>query len=86
MFDRSEADNWDSCAKIYKTYQTIDEIRSNKSNNLLNLEKLEMLKGVVAKDSKKNKMTTYETKVELLEYWGDIELPNGEVLKNKLNI
>ena len=84
VFDRSEADNWDSCAKIYKTYQTIDEIRSNKSNNLLNLEKLEMLKGVVAKDSKKNKMTTYETKVELLEYWGDIELPNGEVLKNKL--
>ena len=84
VFDRSEADNWDSCAKIYKTYQTIDEIKSNKSNNLLNLEKLEMLKGVVAKDSKKNKMTTYETKVELLEYWGDIELPNGEVLKNKL--
>lgn len=84
VFDRSEADNWDSCAKIYKTYQTIDEIKSNKSNNLLNLEKLEILKGVVAKNSKKNKMSTYETKVELLEYWGDIELPSGEILKNKL--
>ena len=84
VFDRNEAENWDSCAKIYKTYQTIDEIKSNKSNNLLNLEKLEMLKGVVAKNSKKNKMSTYETKVELLEYWGDIELPSGEVLKNKL--
>lgn len=84
VFDRHEATNWDACAKIYKTYQTIDEIKSNKSNNLLNLEKLEMLKGVVAKNSKNNKTSTYETKVELLEYWGDIELPNGEILKNKL--
>lgn len=86
VFDRTESDNWDSCAKIYRTYQTLDEIKSNKSNNLLNEEKLEMLKGVVAKKSRKsnNKLTTYERKIEVLEYWGDIELPNGEVLKNKL--
>ena len=84
VFDRTEAGNWDSCAKIYRTYQTIDEIVQNKSNNLLDIEKLEMLKGVVAKNSKKNKMSTYERKVELLEYWGDIELSNGEILKNKL--
>ncbi|MDE6138664.1 MAG: head-tail connector protein, partial [Candidatus Gastranaerophilales bacterium] len=86
VFDRTESDNWDSCAKIYRTYQTLDEIKSNKSNNLLNEEKLEMLKGVVAKKSRKNnnKLTTYERKIEVLEYWGDIELPNGEILKNKL--
>ena len=84
VFDRQEAENWDSCAKIYRTYQTIDEIKSNKSNNLLNAEKLEMLKGVMAKNSKKNRMSTYETKIELLEYWGDVELPNGKILKNKL--
>lgn len=86
VFDKSEVDNWDSCAKIYRTYLTLDEIKSNKSNNLLNEEKLEMLKGVVAKKSRKslNKLTTYERKIEVLEYWGDIELDNGEVLKNKL--
>lgn len=84
VFDRQEVENWDSCAKIYRTYQTIDEIKSNASNNLLDTEKLEMLKGVVAKNSKKNRMSTYETKVELLEYWGDIELPSGKILKNKL--
>ena len=85
VFDKTESDNWDSCAKIYRTYQTFDEIKSNKSNNLLNSEKLETLKGVVAKKGRKNsKLTTYERKIELLEYWGDIELPSGEVLKNKL--
>ena len=84
VFDKSEADNWDSCAKIYRTYLTLDEIKSNKSNNLLNEEKLEILKGVVAKKSRKNinKLTTYERKIEVLEYWGDIELASGEVLKN----
>ncbi|MBQ8460533.1 hypothetical protein IJ541_10595 [bacterium] len=84
VFDRTEAGNWDSCAKIYRTYQTFDEIKSNKSNNLLNAEKLEMLKGVLAKKSKKNQLGTYENKLEVLEYWGDIELPSGEILKNKL--
>lgn len=86
VFDKSEADNWDSCGKIYRTYLTFDEIKSNKSNNLLNEEKLEILKGVVAKKSRKNfnNLTTYERKIEVLEYWGDIELPTGEVLKNKL--
>ena len=85
VFDRTEASNWDSCPKIYRTYQTLDEIRSNKSNNMLNEEKLEVLKGVVAGKSYKNSnKTVSERKIEVLEYWGDIELETGEVLKNKL--
>ena len=85
VFDRTEASNWDSCPKIYRTYQTLDEIRSNKSNNMLNEEKLEVLKGVVAGKSYKNSnKTVSERKIEVLEYWGDIELKTGEVLKNKL--
>ena len=85
VFDRTEAANWDSCPKIYRTYQTLDEIKSNKSNNMLNDEKLEVLKGVVAGKSYKNSnKTVSERKIEVLEYWGDIELDTGEVLKNKL--
>lgn len=85
VFDRTEVGNWDSCPKIYRTYQTLDEIRSNKSNNMLNEEKLKVLKGVVAGKSYKNSnRTVSERKVEVLEYWGDIELETGEVLKNKL--
>ncbi len=84
VFDRCSASDWDSCPKIYRTYKTFDDIRSNKSNNMLNSEKLEILKGVVAnkKDRKDSKYSI--PKIEVLEYWGDIELPTGEILKNQL--
>jgi len=86
VFDIYNKENWDKCAKIYKTYSTIDELFCDKSNNLLNDEKLEVLKGVVA--SKKNKnsedASVNGNKVEVLEYWGDIELSDGTILKNWL--
>lgn len=84
VFDRNEVNNWDSCAKIYKTSMTLEELQNNKSNNLLTKEKLEILKGVMAAKSKNNKLNTFEQKIDLLEYWGDIELPSGKILKNKL--
>ena len=84
VFDKNGVDNWDTCSKIYRTYQTFDEIKSNKANNLLNLEKLEVLKGVVANKKNNRDDKFSDKKIELLEYWGDIELSNGEVLKNKL--
>ena len=84
VFDRAEADNWDSCPKIYRTRMSFDEIKSNKSNNMLNAEKLEILKGVLANKSRKNRKNNLQNKIEVLEYWGDIELPSGELLKNKL--
>lgn len=84
VFDKNDVDNWDTCSKIYRTYQTFDEIKSNKANNLLNLEKLEILKGVVANKKNNRDEKFSDRKIELLEYWGDIELSNGEVLKNKL--
>lgn len=87
VFDKNEVDNWDSCAKIYRTYQTFDEVKSNKSNNMLDAEKLEVLKGVVAGKKNRNlKKSTFDSKMEVLEYWGDIELPSGEILKNKLAV
>ena len=83
VFDSNSADNWDSCPKIYRTYQTFDEIKSNPSNNKLNQEKLELLKGVVA-NKNKQKDNYSIPKIEVLEYWGDIELPTGKILKNQL--
>jgi len=85
VFDSSDSEDWDSCTKIYRTYLSLDEIKSNLSNNLLNEEKLAILKGVVAKRNRKDwNKADYNNKIEILEYWGNIELPNGEVLKNKL--
>ena len=84
VFDINSADNWDSCPKIYRTFQNYDDIVSNKSNNLLNFEKLEILKGVMA-DKRNSNNTKYSIpKLEILEYWGDIELPTGQILKNQL--
>ena len=84
VFDKNGVENWDSCPKILRTYQTFDEIKSNKANNKLDIEKLEKLKGVVANkhDGKDRKYSI--PKIEILEYWGDIELPDGEILKNQL--
>lgn len=84
VFDKNTVDNWDSCPKIYRTYKSFDEIKSNIANNMLTPEKLEILKGVVA-NKKNGRDSKYSTKkIEVLEYWGDIELASGEVLKNKL--
>lgn len=86
VFDKFNKDNWDKCAKIYRTYSTIDELYSDKSNNCLDDRKLEILKGVVAsRKSQNNDENAVEgKKVEILEFWGDIELSDGTLLKNWL--
>lgn len=85
VFDKTGRDKWDSCAKIYRTYATIDEIFSDKSNNCLTGEKLEKLKGVMANKKQRGSENTIEGKrLEILEFWGDIELSNGRLLKNRL--
>ena len=86
VFDKFNKDNWDKCAKIYRTYSTIDELYSDKSNNCLDDRKLEILKGVVAsRKSQNNDENAVEgKKVEILEFWGDIELSDGTFLKNWL--
>lgn len=83
VFDKNSRGNWDNCAKIYRTYATLEELVSDKSNNLLTKEKQEQLKGVVAR-KKNDDITTDGKQLEILEYWGDIELPNGKLLRNWL--
>ena len=86
VFDKYNSENWDKCAKIYRTYLSLDEIYSDKSNNFLNNEKFEKLKGVVAgkKYKNNNDKAVDGKKVEVLEFWGDIELADGTLLKNWL--
>lgn len=85
VFDKNRHDNWESCPKFYRVYCDLDELVANKANNLLTKEKIETLKGVVADKSKKqNDKSTEDKRIEILEYWGDIELSDGEVLKNWL--
>lgn len=86
VFEKCSLSDWDSCAKIYRTYSSLEEILGDKSNNLLTDEKFETLKGVMAKNKKENTKAVEENKLEILEYWGDIELSDGTVLKNKLAV
>lgn len=86
VFDKNNRENWDKCAKIYRTYATVDELFCDKSNNLLDERKLEILKGVVAGKRQKHSddRAVDGKKIELLEFWGDIELADGRLLKNWL--
>lgn len=85
VFDKNRRENWDGCAKIYRTYCDIDELISNKANNLLSNDKIECLKEVMENKSKKeNEKSVNNKMLEILEYWGDIELVDGEILKNWL--
>lgn len=62
-------------------------MRSDKANNLLTEEKLETLKGVVAGKKNRNPdKAVEENKVEILEFWGDLELEDGTLLKNWLAV
>lgn len=85
VFDKERRDSWDNCAKLYRTYSDIDELKNNKANNLLTEEKISTLKGVVDNKSKKDSdKSVSDKRLEVLEYWGDIELSDGEILKNWL--
>lgn len=85
VFDTLRKDNWDNCAKIYRNYCDVESLVENKANNLLTDEKIETLKGVVSNKSKRETDKAIEDdRLEVLEYWGDIELSSGEVLKNWL--
>lgn len=85
VFDKNKRDNWDGCTKIYRTYCDVEELNENKANNLLTEEKIAILKGVVSnKFKKKTDKGVEDNRLEILEYWGDLELSTGEILKNWL--
>ena len=85
VFDSTQADEWDSCPKIYRAYKTPNDIINNK---LYTIDKAiaEEIQRLV-KDGKTNRLKGNEdivkgSTVEVLEHWGDLKLPNGTLLKN----
>lgn len=90
VFDSSQVDNWDSCPKIYRTYKTASDIINNQYYTLSDDEKDEILELASKQSSNKIRLginTNSEeivngSTIEVLEHWGDLKLPSGEVLKN----
>lgn len=84
VFDVSRKENWNSCPKIYRTYLDPHIIKNDVANNCLNADKSsDLINMTVDKNEIANK-NVYEKQVEILEFWGDIALENGEILEDIL--
>lgn len=85
VFDSERVANWDSCPKIYRTYLDLDELKTNHCNTLLDDEiENSLLIGAISSTDGKTRKGFKEGLVEVLEFWGDVKLENGEILKNWL--
>ena len=79
VFDPARKERFDSCPKIYRSWATYDEITSNKLYE--NFGELELLTGNNP-SSQSSKKGIKGDQIELLEFWGDIKLKDGTLLKN----
>ena len=70
---------------IYQTYVTMEELSCIQGFNLLDEETLLNIKTYVnSNDRRKNLKGIMDDKIELLEYWGDIKMADGSVVKNQV--
>jgi hypothetical protein len=88
VFDVSQAENWNSCPKIYRSFKTPDDIINNKfytidKETAYNIQQLLSDTDIHSqkKDDLKDEIINGST-IEVLEHWGDLKLPNGRLLKN----
>ena len=90
VFDSAQVDNWDSCPKIYRTYKTASDIINNQYYTLSDDEKDEILELASKKNSNRirsgvnanSEEIVNGSTIEVLEHWGDLKLPDGNLLKN----
>lgn len=89
VFDVSQKDNWDDCPKIYRSFKCPQDIINNQLYSIDSLTASE-IKNLVKtnnepynKDVKKHLDEVVDGQtVEILEHWGDLKLPDGNILKN----
>ena len=83
VFDSVQADNWDSCPKIYRSYKTPNDIVNNKYYTMTAEEKRQIF-DMTKKDSYKKSENDIVngSAIEVLEHWGDLKLSDGTLLKN----
>ena len=92
VFDTAQKDNWDNCPKIHRTWKTPESIISNKYFEVSD-EVAEALRNLVKNGSDSSDVanqgaqalkeeTVNGSTVEVLEHWGDLQLPDGTILKD----
>ena len=88
VFDANQADNWDSCPKIYRTYKTASDIINNKFYQITDdiAEEIKALVNTKNNNTYSNNNLEHDivkgATIEVLEHWGDLKLPDGTLLKN----
>lgn len=81
VFDPSCKDKFSSCPKVYRSWASYDEITRNAVYS--NYEELQELVREAGKNLSENQNKAVQgNKLEILEFWGDITLPDGSVLQN----
>ena len=84
VFDIARCENWSSCPKIFRNYLDPHVIKNDLSNNYLDAKKTEdLINMTVANENIKIK-NVFDKQVEILEFWGDISLENGEIIEDCL--
>lgn len=92
VFDTTQQLNWETCPKINRTWKTPDDIINNKyfevSKEVADDLRSAVKQRVTESDLSDQDASSLEDEdvngstVECLEHWGDLELPDGTVLKN----
>lgn len=81
VFDPSGKQKFASCPKIYRSWATFTEISKNQIYS--NVEGLEILIEESSNSFNQGENKAVNGKnLEILEFWGDISLPDGTVLEN----
>lgn len=91
-FDKSQKNHWESCGKIYREFVPLSYILANKDYKLTR-EEIADLKNSVARYQKEtvhdyaDAYHNVDTKfigssVEVMEYYGDYIMPNGDTVRN----
>lgn len=86
VFDPNQADNWDSCPKVYRVYKTPADIINNKLYKISD-EAAEVINSLPKSNNTNIAVKTEAdvvkgSTIEVLEHWGDLKLPDGTLLKN----
>lgn len=92
FFDKSQKSHWESCGKIYREFVPLSYILSNKDYKLTREEIADLKEEVTNKqketvfdyaDAYHNVDTKFiGSSVEVMEYYGDYILPNGDTARN----
>jgi hypothetical protein len=79
VFDPAKKENFETCSKIYRSWATVDEIQAN-----LLYKNTESLAEIPARQATKvsEARACKGDQLEILEFWGDVKLADGTVLKN----